>query len=77
VSSTDIVSIAVGTPLRRWEGYADIIYVYEAAREISPHLKEYTLVVNKSTVPVGTARNVKRIIKETNPDADFDVVSRP
>jgi UDPglucose 6-dehydrogenase len=70
-------TIAVGTPSRRGEGYADLTYVYEAAREISLHLKGYTVVVNKSTVPVGTARNVKRIIKETNPEADFDVVSGP
>ena len=77
VSSSDIVFIAVGTPSRRGEGYADLTYVYEAAREISLHLKGYTVVVNKSTVPVGTARNVKRIIKETNPEADFDVVANP
>lgn len=77
VSSSDIVFIAVGTPSRRGEGYADLTHVYEAAREIAPHLKGYTVVVDKSTVPVGTARNVKRIIQETNSGADFDVVANP
>lgn len=75
--SADLVFIAVGTPSRRGDGFADLSYVYEAARQVAPHLQGYTVIVDKSTVPVGTARNVSRIIRETNPDADFDVASNP
>ena len=60
----EAIFIAVGTPSsRRGDGYADLTYVYEAAREVAPFLRGYTVVVDKSTVPVGTARQVKRIIK--------------
>ena len=68
----------MGTPAsRRGDGYADLSYVYEAARQMAPYLRDYTVVVNKSTVPVGTAAQVKRIISETNPLAAFDVASNP
>ena len=77
VPGADLIFIAVGTPTRRGDGHADLSYVYQAAKDIAPHLSGYTVVVDKSTVPVGTARNVKRIISETNPDADFDVASNP
>ncbi len=77
IAESDLVFIAVGTPSRRGEGYADLSYVYQAAKDIAPHLKGYTVIVDKSTVPVGTARNVHRIIKEENPNADFDVASNP
>ncbi len=77
VGDADIVFIAVGTPSRRGEGYADLTYVYEAARQIAAALKGYTVIVDKSTVPVGTARNVARIVRETNPNAEFDVASNP
>ncbi|MEN6372620.1 MAG: UDP-glucose/GDP-mannose dehydrogenase family protein [Armatimonadota bacterium] len=78
VPSADAVFIAVGTPTsRRGDGYADMSYVYGAAKDIASNLSGYTVIVNKSTVPVGTAKQVARIIKETNPDADFDVVSNP
>ena len=78
VPDSDAVFIAVGTPTsRRGDGYADLTYIYEAAREIAPHLSSYTTVIDKSTVPVGTARQVARIIRETNPDADFDIASNP
>ena len=74
----DTVFIAVGTPsTRRGDGYADLSYIYEAAREIAPLLTGYTLIVNKSTAPVGTARQIARIIRETNPEADFDIASNP
>ncbi|MCC7122354.1 MAG: UDP-glucose/GDP-mannose dehydrogenase family protein, partial [Gammaproteobacteria bacterium] len=73
----DLVFIAVGTPSRRGDGFADLSYVYEAARQVAPHLRGYTVIVDKSTVPVGTARNVSRLIRETNPEADFDVASNP
>ena len=75
--AADLIFIAVGTPSRRGDGFADLSYVYEAARQLAPHLKDYTVIVDKSTVPVGTARNVARIILENNPQADFDVASNP
>ncbi|MFK7975891.1 MAG: UDP-glucose/GDP-mannose dehydrogenase family protein, partial [Halioglobus sp.] len=77
VREADIVFIAVGTPARRGDGHADLRYVYDAAEEIAVHLRGYTIVVDKSTVPVGTAREVKRIIAEKNPNADFDIASNP
>jgi UDPglucose 6-dehydrogenase len=77
VKEADAVFIAVGTPSRRGDGHADLSYVYDAAREIAQSLNGYTVVVTKSTVPVGTGREVERIIRETRPDADFDVVSNP
>ena len=77
VPRADVVFIAVGTPTRRGDGHADLTYVYEAARAIAEHLSGYTVVVNKSTVPVGTAKQVSRIIKETNPGADVSVASNP
>ncbi|MCS3904520.1 UDPglucose 6-dehydrogenase [Methylohalomonas lacus] len=77
IGEADLVFIAVGTPSRHGDGYADLTYVYQAARDIATNLQGYTVIVDKSTVPVGTARNVKRIIGETNPAADFDVASNP
>lgn len=78
VAVADAVFMAVGTPSsRRGDGYADLTYIFEAAREIAPHLRGYTVIVDKSTVPVGTARQVARIIREVNPAADFDVASNP
>ena len=78
VAWAETVFIAVGTPAnRRGDGYADLSFIYEAAREIAPFLTGYTLIVNKSTAPVGTARQIARIIRETNPDADFDIASNP
>lgn len=77
ISNADLVFIAVGTPSRRGEGYADLTYIYQAARDIAPYLSGYSVIVDKSTVPVGTARNVKRIVAEVNPGADFDVAANP
>jgi UDPglucose 6-dehydrogenase len=77
VNAADLVFIAVGTPSRRGDGHADLSYVYGAAKAIAPHLHNYTVVVDKSTVPVGTARNVERLIREENPQADFDMASNP
>ncbi len=77
VDQADLVFIAVGTPSRRGDGYADLSYVYAAARQIAPYLSGYTVIVDKSTVPVGTARNVERLIREENAEADFDVASNP
>lgn len=77
VGQADLVFIAVGTPTRRGDGHADLQYVYAAAEEVAGYLRGYTVIVDKSTVPVGTARQVARIIEKTNPDADFDVASNP
>jgi UDPglucose 6-dehydrogenase len=77
VADADLVFIAVGTPSRRGDGHADLSYVREAARQIAQAMRGYTVVVTKSTVPVGTGREVAEIIKETSPQADFDVVSNP
>ncbi|WP_418257950.1 UDP-glucose dehydrogenase family protein [Haliea sp. E17] len=77
VGEADLIFIAVGTPTRRGDGHADLGYVYAAAKDIAAHLSGYTVIVDKSTVPVGTAAQVKRIIAENNPEADFDVASNP
>jgi UDPglucose 6-dehydrogenase len=77
VRRADAVFIAVGTPSRRGDGFADLSFVYQAAREIASELDGYTVVVTKSTVPVGTGDEVERIIAETTPRAQFAVVSNP
>jgi UDPglucose 6-dehydrogenase len=77
VKDADTVFIAVGTPSRRGDGHADLSYVEQAAREIAEHMRGYTVVVNKSTVPVGTGDLVESIMAEVNPTGDFSVVSNP
>jgi UDPglucose 6-dehydrogenase len=77
VTSAEAVFIAVGTPSRRGDGHADLSYVFEAAREIAAALDGYSLVITKSTVPVGTSRQVEEIIREVRPDANVDVASNP
>src|ERR1700724_2484402 len=77
VAGADAVFIAVGTPSRRGDGHADLTYVYSAAREIAAVLAGFTVVITKSTVPVGTGDEAERIIRETRPDADVAVVSNP
>lgn len=77
ISKADVVFIAVGTPSRRGDGHADLSYVYAAARTIALAMDGYTVVVTKSTVPVGTGDEVERIIAETKPEAEFSVVSNP
>jgi UDPglucose 6-dehydrogenase len=77
VRSADVVFIAVGTPSRRGDGHADLSYVYAAAREIATYVEGFTVIVTKSTVPVGTGDEVERIMRETNPAADVAVVSNP
>ena len=77
VIEADAVFIAVGTPSRRGDGHADLSYVHAAAREIADALAGFTVVVTKSTVPVGTSDDVERIIQEARPDAEFAVVSNP
>ncbi|AZG77808.1 UDP-glucose dehydrogenase family protein [Methylocystis rosea] len=77
VRGADAVFIAVGTPSRRGDGHADLSFVYAVAQSIAKALEGFTVVVNKSTVPVGTGDEVERIIREVNPNADFTVVSNP
>ncbi|MFO1018907.1 MAG: UDP-glucose/GDP-mannose dehydrogenase family protein [Hyphomonadaceae bacterium] len=77
IRDADAVFIAVGTPSRRGDGHADLSYVYAAAEEIAGLMNGYTVVVNKSTVPVGTGDEVEAIIKKARPDAEFAVVSNP
>ncbi|GGE21938.1 UDP-glucose 6-dehydrogenase [Polymorphobacter glacialis] len=77
VADAEAIFIAVGTPSRRGDGHADLSYVYAAAKEIAAALTGYTVIVTKSTVPVGTGDEVERIIREANPDAQFAVVSNP
>src|SRR5256712_7338059 len=77
VAAADAVFIAVGTPSRRGDGHADLSYVYAAAREIAAALDGFTVVVTKSTVPVGTGDEIELIIHEARPQADVSVVSNP
>ena len=77
VAEAEAVFIAVGTPTRRGDGHADLTYVMAAAEEIADAMKGYTVVVTKSTVPVGTNQKVHEVISKANPDADFDVASNP
>lgn len=77
IREADAVFIAVGTPSRRGDGHADLSYVYAAAEEIAGLIEGFTVIVTKSTVPVGTGDEIERIIRERRPDADFAVVSNP
>jgi len=77
VAKADVVLIAVGTPTRRGDGHADLSYVFGAAEEVADALDGYTVVVTKSTVPVGTGRKVESLIRERRADAEFDVASNP
>jgi UDPglucose 6-dehydrogenase len=77
VRTADAVFIAVGTPSRRGDGHADLSYIHNAAREIAAALNGFTVVITKSTVPVGTGDDVERIIREERPDSDYVVVSNP
>ena len=77
VAESEAVFVAVGTPSRRGDGYADLSYVYAAAKDIAAAIEGFTVVVTKSTVPVGTGDEVERIIRKARPDADFVVVSNP
>lgn len=77
VAQADAVFIAVGTPTRRGDGHADLTFVYAVAKEVAAAISGYTVVVTKSTVPVGTNAQVKEIISQTAPGAEFDVASNP
>ena len=73
VPSAELIFIAVGTPARRGDGHADLKYVFAVASEIAQFLKENAIVINKSTVPVCTARQVRRIFEKENPDLKFNI----
>ena len=77
IKNADIIFIAVGTPARRGDGHADLKYIYEVAEQIAKNISNYTVIVTKSTVPIGTGDEVKKLIKKINPSADFDMVSNP
>lgn len=77
VAAADVVFLAVGTPSRKSDGHADLTYVFAAAREVAAAVRGFTVIVTKSTVPVGTGDQLERIIREANPDADVAVVSNP
>lgn len=77
IGEAEIVFIAVGTPARRGDGHADLTYVYAAVEEVAHYLKDYTVIVTKSTVPVGTGDEVESIICKTSPKVSFDVASNP
>ena len=76
-SDADLIFLAVGTPMRRGDGHADLSYVFAAVEEIAPHLKRFTVITTKSTVPVGTSREIERRLRALRPDADFAVCSNP
>jgi len=77
IADADAVFIAVGTPSRRGDGFADLSYIYAAARDIAKEISKYTVIVVKSTAPVGTGDEVERLIRQARPDADFSVASNP
>ncbi len=77
ISEADAVFIAVGTPSRRGDGHADLSFVYAAAREIAPLLRGFTVLVTKSTVPVGAGDEIEAVVRRASPDADVAVVSNP
>lgn len=73
----DVVFLAVGTPIRRGDGYADLTYVFEAVEELAPHVEAGVVITTKSTVPVGTSREIERRLRALRPDIDFEVCSNP
>jgi UDPglucose 6-dehydrogenase len=77
VRNADLVFLAVGTPMRRGDGHADLSFVFQAVEDIAPHLTGYTVITTKSTVPVGTSREIERRLRALRPDADFAVCSNP
>ena len=77
VSQAELVFLAVGTPMRRGDGYADLTYIFEAVEEAAPHLRASAVIATKSTVPVGTSRDIERRLRELRPDLDVVVCSNP
>jgi UDPglucose 6-dehydrogenase len=77
VRGADVIFLAVGTPMRRGDGYADLSYVFDAAEELAPHVGPEIVITTKSTVPVGTSREIERRLRALRPDVDFAVCSNP
>jgi len=77
VKDADVVFLAVGTPMRRGDGHADLSYVFSAVADLAPHLTGFTVITTKSTVPVGTSRQIETRLKEVAPNADYAVCSNP
>jgi UDPglucose 6-dehydrogenase len=77
VRGADVVFLAVGTPIRRGDGYADLTYVFEALEELAPHIQSGVVITTKSTVPVGTGREIERRLRALRPDIEFSVCSNP
>lgn len=77
VATAQLIFLAVGTPMRRGDGYADLSFVFDAVEDIAPHLSGFTVITTKSTVPVGTSREIERRLRQLRPDADFAVCSNP
>jgi UDPglucose 6-dehydrogenase len=77
VAEADLIFLAVGTPMRRGDGHADLSFVFQAVEDIAPHLNGFTVIATKSTVPVGTSRDIERRLKAINADADFAICSNP
>ena len=77
IGGADLVFLAVGTPMRRGDGHADLSFVFQAVEELAPHLKGFTVIATKSTVPVGTSREIEGRLKALRPDADFAICSNP
>ena len=76
-SEADVIFIAVGTPMRRGDGHADMTFVHQAVADVAPHLSGFTVITTKSTVPVGTSREIEKQLRELRPDGDFAVCSNP
>ncbi len=77
VREADVIFLAVGTPMRRGDGYADLSYVFAAVEELAPHLEGFTVITTKSTVPVNTSREIEKRLKALRPDADAAICSNP
>ena len=77
VKDADVIFLAVGTPMRRGDGHADLSYVFSAVEELAPHLDGFTVITTKSTVPVGTSREIEQRLKAIAPKADYAVCSNP
>ncbi|MGI9386672.1 MAG: UDP-glucose dehydrogenase family protein [Methyloligellaceae bacterium] len=77
VADADLLFLAVGTPMRRGDGHADLSYIFAAVKDIAPHLQGFTVITTKSTVPVGTSRKIEEMLNQVRPDADFAVCSNP
>jgi UDPglucose 6-dehydrogenase len=77
VSASELIFLAVGTPIRRGDGYADLTFIYEAVEQLAPHLEGFTVIATKSTVPVGTSREIERRLRALRPDGEFAVCSNP